>query len=874
MNARFWAEVYRTALLLLPASARRDRGEMAAALEDQLRSAATRMSASRAVLRALWRLPGVLAVEWLDVARGANRSHGIFAQNVRFAARTLRNSPTFTWVSVLLIGLGVGAVTTVFTVVDHVLLRPLPYPDQERLAYLTNGSHNGPTLRGLGDIAAFDLWTAARAEQANLVRADSEPLRIQSVEVSTPFFAMFGARPALGRVLVAEDATDRSVAVLTHAAWTSVFGADPRVVGSTIRLDGEPVAVVGVLEEGFVNPEILVGRDAQLFRPMDWDDPMLQERGFHAHRVAARLAQGVDLAGAQAAIDRLFADLRERELLTTTRNEPWPLVPLQEVTVRGAREGLVLLLASVGLLLLVACANVALLFMARGISRVREMSVRRALGARTGTLLGQLVAESLLVGLAGATIGIVLARGGLAGFERWIGGLPRADAIVLDLRVLLFTTALSLATALVFGLAPALRSLGQDVNAELRASGRSSTEGRGVRWVRSGLIVGEVGVSVVLVAVAGLLLRSFLTVTSQDAGIDPDGVWVIPLNLSGNETPEQARRRMDAMLAAIETVPGVSSATYGIEMPFENVGGSTCCWSGRTSPDEIVDQRRDGVLTFYHAVTSDFFETLGTGLVSGSGWSAGDPVSEPFPAVLTESLAIQHFGSARSAVGRELRRGRDGLVRVVGVAEPTLHYGLDQELHDGMYLPVQALSSSVFSFTFAVRLSGDGGSPVAALRRAIWSADPDQPVPSVEPLEAWIDASTGVRRLSSALSSAFGVVALILAAGGLYGTLLYAASQRRRELGIRIALGAGRRQIQSDVVAGGVGLAVLGLLFGIPAAIYLGRLLEDFLWNVAPTDVSTLVTAATVLLAAAALASWLPAYRASRTDPLEVLRAD
>jgi ABC-type antimicrobial peptide transport system permease subunit len=249
-------------------------------------------------------------------------------------------------------------------------------------------------------------------------------------------------------------------------------------------------------------------------------------------------------------------------------------------------------------------------------------------------------------------------------------------------------------------------------------------------------------------------------------------------------------------------------------------------------------------------------------------------VSEPFPAVLTQSLAIQHFGSAQSAVGRELRRGRDALVRVVGVAEPTLHYGLDQELHDGMYLPIQALSLSAFSFTIAAKLSGDGGSPVAALREAIWSADPDQPVPTVEPLEAWIDASTGLRRLSSALSSAFGAIALLLAAGGLYGTMLYAASQRRRELGIRIALGAGRRQIQSELVAGGVRLAVVGLVLGLPAAIYLGRLLEDFLWNVAPTDAGTLVTAATVLLAAAALASWLPAYRASRTDPLEVLRSD
>jgi putative ABC transport system permease protein len=392
--------------------------------------------------------------------------------------------------------------------------------------------------------------------------------------------------------------------------------------------------------------------------------------------------------------------------------------------------------------------------------------------------------------------------------------------------------------------------------------------------VRSGLIVGEVGVSLVLVALAGLLLRSFLSVTSQDAGIDADGVWVMPLTVSGAETLDQYRQRMDALLVAIEAVPGVSSAAYGIEMPFENVGGSTCCWSGRTSPVPIVDQRRDGVITFYHPVTPEFFATLGTGIVAGSGWTAEHAASEPLPVVLTQSLAVQHFGSAQRAVGQELHWGRTARVRVVGVAEPTLHYGLDQAVQDGMYLPIPAMTFAPDNVTFAVKLSAGGGSPVAALREAIWSADPDQPVPSVEPLESWIDASTGLRRLSSTLSSAFGAIALLLAAGGLYGTLLYTASQRRRELGIRIALGAGRRQIQSDVVAGGVGLAALGLLFGIPAAIYLGRLLEGFLWNVAPTDVGTLVTAAAALLAAAALASWLPAYRASRTDPLEVLRAD
>jgi predicted permease len=481
----------------------------------------------------------------------------------------------------------------------------------------------------------------------------------------------------------------------------------------------------------------------------------------------------------------------------------------------------------------------------------------------------------VLVGLAGALLGLGLARAGLAGFERWIGDLPRADGIVLDGRVLLFTMALSISTALVFGLTPAVRSLRQDINAQFRESGRSVTDSRGVRWVRGGLIVGEVGVSLVLVALAGLLLRSFIAVTSQDPGIEPDDVWVIPLNITDVETPDQYRQGMDAILVSVESVPGVSSAAYGIEMPFEHVGGSRCCWSQRTAPTRIVDSRTDGVITFHHPVSADFFATLGTDLLVGSAWRSADALSGPLPVVLSESLALRHFGSAEHAVGQELHLGsRNEPARVVGVAEPTLHYGLDQPHADAVYLPHEGLGFTPDFVTLAVRLSPGTSAPIVALREAIWSVDPDQPVPRVERLQDWIDDSSGVRRLSSALSGAFGAIALLLAAGGLYGSLLYAASQRRHELGIRIALGAGRGRIQGDVVGRGLALAALGLMLGVPAAIYLGRLLEQFLWNVSATDPVAIVTAALVLLATAALASWLPAFRASRTDPLDVLRAD
>jgi predicted permease len=847
---------------------------MAAALEDQLDDAPSSWKRAGVLLRAFGRLPAVLALEWLEAVLHGTRPCGVFGQDLRFAARSLRKSPVFAVVSVSLIGLGVGAVTAVFTIFDQVLLRPLPYPAQDRLTYLTNGSHNGATLRGMDGIEAFDLWVAARNEQVNFTRNAAEPLRLTSVDVTPSFFTMFGARPALGRILVEGDLTARSVAVLTHSAWVSVWGSDPGVVGSTIQLNAEPVTVVGVLDASFVVPERLVPRDVQVFRPMNWEDPLLADPGYHAHGIAARLAPAVRLSDAQAQMDRLAASLFEQDLLATRRPVTWPLVPLRDGTVDDARGGLALLLGSVGLLLIVACANVALLFMARGISRVREMSVRRALGAGTRVLVGQLVTESLLVGLLGGLFGVGLAALSLAGFRSWIGDLPRADAIVLDARVLLFTVALSAATALLFGLIPALRSLGEDVSARLRESGRTVTEGRAVRWARSGLIVGEVGVSLVLVTLAGLLLRSFLEVTSRDPGLDAEDVWVVPLNLPSVSTSDEYRQRLDRVLTALESLPAVQTATYGMEMPFEFVGGNNCCWAQRTATIDVVDARpSDGLLTYLHPVSEDFFVTLGTDLVAGTGWRAVEEEVDELPVVLGESLALGHFGSVDAAVGQELQFNR-GRVRVVGVAEPTAHYGLDQTSPGAMYLPVGAIPFAPDRATFAIKARAAGPDLVQSIRAAIWSVEPALPVPVVERLQVWIDDSSGVRRLGSALSSVFGAIALLLAAGGLYGTLLYAATQQRRELGIRIALGAGRGRIQGEVLRRGLGLTVVGLAIGLASASYLGRLLESFLWNVSPTDPMSLASASVVLIAAAALASWLPAYRASRTDPLEVLRAD
>jgi hypothetical protein len=396
--------------------------------------------------------------------------------------------------------------------------------------------------------------------------------------------------------------------------------------------------------------------------------------------------------------------------------------------------------------------------------------------------------------------------------------------------------------------------------------------------VRSGLVIGEVATSLILLSLAGLLVRSFVELSAQDPGVRPDQVWMIPVRPAASQDPVDYRARMDRILEALSAVPGVGSASYGNEMPLQFVGGNDCChFSGivrvEGSEENILEDGRGLPL---HYVTASFFETLGVGLVAGSVWDPAQVTTDEPSAIVSEQLAVEAYGSTGAAVGRVLQhRGREfQTVRISGVAQPTLHYGLDG-IHDvALYLPVEIHENPEIT-TFALKLSGSSDAAFSAsVREAIWSVEPSLPIPSIEPLTAWIDDSLGTRQLASNLAAAFSVVALILAAAGLYSTLLYAVSQRRRELGIRMALGAGSSRLQADVVLWGLRLGIAGVCIGVPSALYLGRFLRSWLWGVSPTDPMTLVIGCAVLLSATAVASWMPSYRAARTDPLEVLRAD
>ncbi len=891
---------YRAALSLLPPQVRRADGEEMvaafAALWDEARRSGRRLGC---LWRSFGRLPWVAALEWRDTLAGGRAGRrrtgraapkggsrtaapGVRLEAVRralrYAARSLGRSPAFTWSTILLLGLGVGAVTTIFTLVDHVMLRPLPYPAADRLVRVENGAFSGADLQDFQGVASVEAWAGAATGDANLTGRD-EPVRVRQARVTEGFFALFGARPALGRLLLPEDWDGADAVVLSSEAWRRLWGADPGIVGRTLRVNGKPVTVVGVLDPSWVPPEAILGRRAgrggpDVWRPVDRSDPDFVDRSYHLFDVVGRLRPGVPLAAARDEMHALALTRAktygDRYVGRDGKPLELPLTPLQDATVGRAGQGLGLLLGAVTLLLLVACANVAHLFMARSLARGREMAVRRALGAGERALAGQLLAESLLVAGGGAALGVGLAALGLEGFLALRpDALPRSGQIALDLPVLAFAAAVATLTALAFGLLPAWRAAARGPGEALRGDGRSATGGRGARTARGGLVVAEVALSLVLVAAAGLLLKSFQRLHRLDLGFRVEGVWTVPLNLTDVDDGDAWRRRMGAVRDALASVPGVRAATYGMEMPLEYTGGGTCCWSGRIG----LPGEEPPVRTMAHTVTAEYFDVLGLRFVAGRPWRRGEVDASPLPAVVGEPLAVELFGSAAAAVGREVAFG-DLRLRVAGVVGATYHYGPDQDVQHALYMPVEAVAFPPLDADMAVAVDRAPDDLPDLLRRAVWSVEPDLPVPTVRSMESSAALATAGSRFDSLLFTAFGVVALLLAAGGLYGTLLYTVGMERREMGIRLALGAARRSIQRRVMARGLSMAAAGAVLGAAGAWAAGRLLESRLAGVPARDPAVLAAAALVLLATAALASWLPARRAAATDPVQTLRQE
>lgn len=804
---------------------------------------------------------------------------------LRHAFRSLVQRPGYTIVAVLTLALGIGANTAVYSVVDAVLLSPLSYPEPDRLVRLFEAEGDRRTLSFSPanfldlrrDATRYEHLTGYLRFRKTLLGA--EPVQIGAASVCASFFETLGVLPAFGRSLAGTEPEERAV-VLSHSLWQTRLGGDPGVIGETLVLDDVPHVVRGVMPRGFRGPD-----DAALWTRAPFDVPEMplmpdadlrEVRDTHYLRVLGRLKPGVSIeaANAEAATiaERLATDFPEANAGRTIS-----VRRLEDALVGSVRPALLVLLGAVTLVLLLTCANVAHLVLARTTSRRRELAVRTALGAGRGRLGSLLLAESLWLSVAGGGLGVLLALWGLeAVIALAPGDLPRLDEVALDGPVLAFAAALSLATGLLFGLAPALHAPRMGVAEALKAGGRHTSGDRRPRRSRALLVIAQFALSLVLLAGAGLLTRSFLALRAVDPGFQPVGVLTVDLSLPRQRYLEESRQAafFRELLDRLRALPGVDSAAAVLTLPISGSGiNSEVALEG-----EPLSSPAQTHLTGYQVISDGYFETMGIPLLDGRDLGPGDDAQAPPVAVVSRSFAESSW-PGENPLGKRLTFDTppspdSPWYTVVGVADDVRHEGLDQAPRPDVYFP---FSQDTFSFTTLVIRAAGELAPlelVPAVRREVRVLDPDQPLGDVATLEAELARSVGQRRFVMVLVGIFAALALGLAAVGLYGVMAYAVTERRHELGIRLALGATRRRLLRGVLGETVALAVVGVALGLLAALALTRLLASLLYQVKASDPLTFATGSTVLLAVALLAGLVPALRAVRVDPARTLREE
>jgi putative ABC transport system permease protein len=825
-----------------------------------------------------------------EECRDARGTRGVEegAKELRLAARRLLRQPGFTLPVLLTLALGTGAATAVFTLLDAVVLRPLPYPAAERLVRLASpvpgvepgarwGVAKGQFLhfqRQAHSFEALGLYTAAPVVLA--AEGPGRPAeRAGAARVSGGVLDVLGVRPRLGRRITVEDGLteEPAVALLGHDLWVRRFGADPGVVGRTMPVEGAPVRIVGVLPPDARLPEELELPDLariDLWLPL-WLDPAQPARNNHVFRAVGRLRPGVTPAAAQSELARLTAALPavlpeaySPEFMRSTGFST-EAVPLREGVVGGAGRVLWVLFAAVGLLLLVACANAAGLFLARLQARRREMAVRAALGAGRRELARHFLAETVPLALAAGALALLMAHGAVRLLVALSpAGIPRLDEVRVGWTAILFTLGVSLAAGTAFGLLPLLRREG-DV-ALLREAGRGMAGSRRQHGARAALVVAQVALSLVLLAGAALLFQSFRRLSAVHPGFDPRGVLTFRVSLPAAraESFEAADAFHRALVARLEAVPGVEAAGVGSALPLSGYDGCTAV---------IVEGPAQACVPV-HTAAPGWLRALGVPVRGREGaWGEGRV------AVVSRAFAERTW-PGRDPVGRTLYVGGIDTApyRVVGVAGDVRGAGLDRPATEDVHLPLHPPSPALGSApppSVAVALRARAGRPErleAAVRRAVAEVDPQAPVADVRPLSALVSTSMARTSFAALLLGAASLLALALSAVGMYGVVAYLVAQRRAEIGIRMALGAPARRVAREVVAGSLRLAALGVVLGLAGAVAATRALRSLLFGVSPADPWVLALASAFLAAVAALASWAPARRAMRVDPAEALR--
>jgi predicted permease len=809
-----------------------------------------------------------------------------------YAIRMLRKSPGLTATMILSLAIGIGANTAIFSVVDALLLRPLPYPEPDRLMTLWLRS---PGIGIDKDWPSPGQYIDVRSQNRSFVDISisqgagttltglAQPERVEVLRTSSNLFAQLGAKAMLGRLLLAEDDTPGKtpVAIVSNAAWKRLYGGDPGVVGRGITLNGNPFTIAGVLGpefhlDGEIIETVSSTRRMDFFLPLPLGADAVKRRGDENYNLLARLKPGVSAAQAQADVDVIASRIREADRRDKTFSIA--VVPLLDQVVGNVRRVVLVLLGAVSLVLLIACANVANLLLSRATGRQKEIAIRTALGAGWQRIVRQLLTESLLLGMLGGAAGILIAWWCLY-VVRTInpGNIPRMGEIGLDPRVLGFTFAVSILTGIVFGAVPALRAAKVDLNTSLKSGGRSSQGvggfNPGRHRLRALLVIAEMGLSLMLLIGAGLLIRSFVRLAQVSPGFNPEGVISMRLAVSGPKYRAQPGAAANPVLQfylqvreRVQRLPGVQAEGGVSGLPLtSSVGWGGIQVEGYTPPPDQPEMQVD-----MRIAAGDYFRAMQIPLRAGRLFDGRDTPDSPKMVLVDERMA-QRFWTNGDAVGKRMRTGRSGpWMTVAGVVGTVKHYGLDVDGRPAYYFPhTQAAGSGLY---LVVRTAGDPASLSGSIVREIHAIDPDVPVYDVRTMPSRLHDSLACQRFSMTMLGAFAGFALVLAAVGIYGVMSYLVQQGTHDIGVRIALGAQRGNIVKMVVKQGMAVAGLGIVGGLIGAAALTRVMKTMLFGVSATDVVTFSSVAVFLAAVALAASYVPALRATRVDPLTALR--
>jgi putative ABC transport system permease protein len=848
--------------------------------EEAYAAALTGLAESDLLARELKRVERGVQHEPLTLGKERTNLLGDLSQDLRYGMRMLLKNPGFTIVAIIALALGIGANTAIFSVVNTVLLRPLPYKDPDRLVMVWEDNSKQGFPRDTPAAANYVDWRdqnnvfegmAAMAEISFNLTGAGDPERVDGRRVSASLFSLLGVEPQLGRAFRPEE--DRPganhVVIMSHGLWQRRFGSDPGIIGKPINLNGKSFTVVGVMPRTFQFPT----RKDQLWVPVAFDAKEAAQRGNHYLEVIARIKPGVTLQQAQAEMTTIATRLQQQYPETNTSIGA-VVTPLHEHVVGNIKPALLILLGAVAFVLLIACANVANLLLARAAVRQKEIALRLALGAGRTRLIRQFLTESVLLATFGGGIGLLLSILGLSVLKRFIPpNISQAQAITIDAKVLIFTVLVSLVTGLIFGLAPATQAANFNLNDTLKESGRDSAAGSRGNRIRGLLVISEVAVSFILLIGAGLLINSFLHLRNVDPGFRAERALTMKIVLPEVRYADNEQRGVfyRELIRRVETLPGVVSAAVATSLPLTETGNSVgVSIEGRADP---APDRVPIVIT--RMISPRYFETMGIPLLKGRAFTEGDKADSPAVIVVSETTA-RTFWPGGDPLGKHLKVGfpstsANKWLTVVGVVKDVRQYELVLEPKPQMYLPFT--QANFFEpRALVVKTNLEPLSLAATVRKTVWEIDKDQPVSDIASMETIVSESVARQRFSMLLLGVFAGLALVLAAVGIYGVMSYSVAQRTHEIGIRMALGAQRSDVLKMTVGEGLRLVATGVVIGLGAALILSQVMSSLLFGVSANDPTTFITISLILVSVAVLASYVPALRATRVDPMFALR--